>query len=510
MKCNAQYISGINPRLDILVYKAIAGIARLFTKTNDLPQATEKLIGLIIELVKADEGAIQILKPASKSTRCTLIRQDRGDSRFLDKQLDDFLTGYVLEHDRAFLENNLARLLDIPHLPRRYPDIRSMIGAPIKSSNETIGVVNLIRTNKSSHFSEDDLRVISALAAQIGDFMESAQIRRHLFDENARLQKDLENKYAPHGIIGSSIGLKKVYRVLEQVIPTSARVIILGESGTGKELIARCIHFAGPRREKPFVAVDCGALPANLLESELFGYVRGAFTGAIQNRQGLIEEADGGTLFLDEITNMGMETQAKLLRFIQEGEIRPIGSNQIKKVDIRIIVAASSELDPAHAPEGLRADLYYRLNVISLRLPPLRERSEDIPELAGSFLKRFAQKHGKALKQIAPETLQHLENYHWPGNIRELENVIECAVVMADYTIPTLLPEHLGTTLSACSGARQKDKNTDLTDIMAAYEKKILQATISAHQGNQAAAARALNISESGLRYKLKRLQCKN
>jgi len=310
---------------ELSVYKAATGIAQLLSNVSHLQAGVEQMIGKFLELVKADEGAIQLLKPASKSTRCTLIRQDTRSTNRLDKQLDDFLTGYVLELDRAFLENDLANLLAIKKLPLHYQEILSVIGAPIKSTTETIGVVNLIRADKSEVFTDDDLQMITRLAAQIGDFLESAKIRQNLFTENIRLQKNLENKYAIHGVTGTTEKFREVYRVLEQVIPTAARVMILGESGTGKELIARCIHYAGPRNEEPFVAIDCGALPPTLLESELFGYVRGAFTGAVRDRCGLIEEANGGTLFLDEITNMSMQTQAKLLRFIQEEEIRPVG-----------------------------------------------------------------------------------------------------------------------------------------------------------------------------------------
>jgi len=485
-------------------------IARLLSKSQGIDASIEAIMQEFIELVNADEGAIQLLKPASESTRCTLIRREDESHHLLDKELDSFLTGCVLKQNQSFLNNDLAELLGLKKIPKRYAPIRSILSAPIASRGKIIGVVNLIRNNSSDPFNHDELEIITSLADQIGDFFDAAELRENLFNQNLRLQKNLEEHYSVHGIIGASPKFKEVYHVLEQVIPTNARVVILGESGTGKELIARCIHYAGPRREQSFVAVDCGALPPNLLESELFGYVRGAFTGAIRDRRGLIEEAHNGTLFLDEITNMSPETQAKLLRFIQEEEIRPIGSNQLKKVDVRIIVAASSSLQEEISPDKIRTDLYYRLNVISVRVPPLRDRVEDIPDLARHFLKRFAQKHNKSLNKISPEAMQCLEQYAWPGNIRELENLIERAVVMADYEVETLETLHLSSELNSNDLSRKpkiKDDNGELTLKLNDFERKILYETLSEHKWNQTAAAKTLKISEAVMRYKIKKFK---
>jgi transcriptional regulator with PAS, ATPase and Fis domain len=403
-------------------------------------------------------------------------------------------------------------LLELKKIPQRYTQVHSVISAPILSKRQIIGVVNLIRTEKSHKFNENDLANITDLADQIGDFFEGAEIRIGLFNQNIRLQKNLENRYSVHGIIGKSPKFKEVYKVLEQVIPTNARVVIHGESGSGKELVARSIHYAGPRKDQAFVAVDCGALPPNLLESELFGYVRGAFTGAMKDRQGLIEEAHNGTLFLDEITNMSQETQAKLLRFIQEEEIRPIGSNQFKKVDVRIIVAASAHLNEEISPEKIRPDLYYRLNVISIKIPPLRDRIEDIPDLSRHFLKIFSKKHHKALSRISPKAMQCLERYTWPGNIRELENLIERAVVMADYEAKILETDDLSIELLRQPGELIQttlDGDGSLNHLLHEFESKLLLETLNKHHWNQTSAASELNISEAVMRYKIKRLNLK-
>lgn len=242
--------------------------------------------------------------------------------------------------------------------------------------------------------------------------------------------REFRNESDFTGILGHSVKMQRVFALLRQVMPTDVRLLISGESGTGKECIARAIHDRGPRQDGPFVAVDCGALPANLLESELFGYVKGAFTGADRDRKGLFEEAHSGTLFLDEIVNMPMELQAKLLRAIQESEIRPLGSSQVRKVNARIIAAASESVRDEMIAGKFRRDLFYRLNVVNINLPALRERKEDIPILAAHFLNTMNKKYGKHLTGFHADTMAHLEAYAWPGNIRELEHAMERAVVL--------------------------------------------------------------------------------
>jgi transcriptional regulator with GAF, ATPase, and Fis domain len=495
----------------LIVSQAVNRIALLLNRTAAFEKAIEKMISEFVDLVDADECSIQVLRPASETTRCTLIRNAKGH-RLLDKRLDHFMTGWVLKHKEALLTVDLTALLaEIGSAAERYAEVRSALAAPLRYGSDIIGAVNLIRT-RDELFTERDRQMISSLAQQIGEFIEGAALREQLFAENERLREDLDNRYLVHGIIGHSPAIKDVYTLLQQVIPTSARVVLLGESGTGKELVAKCIHHAGPRQDKPFIAVDCGALPANLLESELFGYVRGAFTGATRDRRGLIEEADKGTLFLDEITNMSIETQAKLLRVIQEEEIRPVGSNKLKKVDVRVIVAASTALAEEVAEGTFRSDLYYRLNVISIRVPSLRERLEDIPDLADLFVRRFAKKHMKTARKIAYDTLQLFARYSWPGNIRELENVIERAVVVMHIDETTLLPKHLPDELMFDGAAVNSMKiplQGDLPDIVASYEREILKRVLQQHNWNQTSAAQALNISEAVMRYKIKRLQIK-
>jgi DNA-binding NtrC family response regulator len=256
--------------------------------------------------------------------------------------------------------------------------------------------------------------------------------KKSLMLENIYLRQELQEKYGFHNIVGRSKKMQEVYRIIAKVAMTDSTVLISGSSGTGKELIARAIHFNSTRRDKQFIPVDCAALSENLLESELFGHIRGSFTGAITTKPGLFEVADGGTLFLDEVGNISLSIQAKLLRVLQQREFMPVGGTKMKKVDIRLIAATNKDLDKMITEGTFREDLYYRLNIVPIPLPVLSERQEDIPLLAAHFLKKYAQEMGKNIKGFTPEAIEKLLRYPWPGNVRELENVIERTVVLMD------------------------------------------------------------------------------
>lgn len=256
--------------------------------------------------------------------------------------------------------------------------------------------------------------------------------KKSLLLENIYLRQELQEKYGFHNIVGKSKKMQEIYRIIAKVAITDSTVLITGQSGTGKELIARAIHFNSPRREKQFVPVDCAVLSENLLESELFGHVRGSFTGAVTTKPGLFEVADGGTVFLDEVGNISLSIQAKLLRVLQEREFTPVGGTKAKKVDIRLIAATNKDLEKMIKEELFREDLYYRLNIVPIYLPALKERQDDIPLLAAHFLKKYAEEMGKTIKGFTPEAVEKLMRYPWPGNVRELENVIERTVVMIE------------------------------------------------------------------------------
>ena len=260
--------------------------------------------------------------------------------------------------------------------------------------------------------------------------------RRKLLQENVNLKNQVSARYSFENIIGSSQSMQNVYRLIARCAPTNSTVMLRGDSGTGKELIARAIHFNSLRKDQPFVTVDCASLSENLLESELFGHIKGSFTGAVTNKKGLLEVADGGTLFLDEIGNISMSTQAKLLRFIEEREFKAVGDTQSRSVNIRLITATNKDLETMVAEGSFRDDLYYRINIFPIEIPPLRKRRDDIPALAFHFLKQFNKDMGRELKEFSAGAMNLLMNHDWPGNVRELENVIHRAVILAsDKTI---------------------------------------------------------------------------
>ena len=265
--------------------------------------------------------------------------------------------------------------------------------------------------------------------------------RKSLLLENIYLRSELQEKYGFHNIVGKSKKMQEVYRTIVKVAPTDRTVMIYGQTGTGKELVARAIHYNSPRKDKPFVPVDCAVLAENLLESELFGHIRGSFTGAVTTKPGLFEVAEGGTVFLDEIGNISLSIQAKLLRVLQEREFTPVGGTTPKKVDIRIIAATNKDLEKMIKEETFREDLYYRLNIVPITLPGLKERQEDIPMLAMHFLNKYAEEMGKSIKGFTPAAMEKLVRYAWPGNVRELENIIERTIVMIEGEM--VQPEHL-------------------------------------------------------------------
>jgi transcriptional regulator with PAS, ATPase and Fis domain len=288
------------------------------------------------------------------------------------------------------------------------------------------------------------------------------------------------------------------------------RVLLEGQSGTGKELIARAIHSCSERKNGPFVAIDCGAIPANLLESELFGHVKGAFTGATVERKGLIEEANNGTLFMDEINNLPIEMQSKLMRVLQENEIRPVGSNKTRTVDVRIITAASKPLEQALRDDNFREDLYYRLYVYPISVPNLADRQEDIPLLANYFLNKFASQQHKKAELFHSDVLQFMKVHSWAGNIRELENFVERLVTLASpeskVLAATLIPENIRKKMTKSKPTEDYTASKSLAESVSEFEAKIIRETLIANDWNQSRAARALKISIQALRYKMSRL----
>jgi DNA-binding NtrC family response regulator len=335
----------------------------------------------------------------------------------------------------------------------------------------------------------------------------SAIARHRAEQEVIQLKRALKQRYNFENIVGKSDPMLRLFDLVAQVAPSRSTVLILGESGTGKELIAKALHANSPRRDKPFVPVNTGSMPTDLLESTLFGHEKGAFTSAMAAKKGLFEVANGGTLFLDEIGNMSMETQAKVLRVLQDRRFMHLGGVQEIQVDVRIIAATNVDLRQAVREGKFREDLFYRLNVISLELPPLRNRRDDIPLLAGHFLKYYAEENGVSTRTLAPEAMRVLLDYDWPGNVRELENIIERGVVLSAGPVigVDLLPGHL-TGRNFSSSLLEHRPDSSLFDIMEEIERRIIVDMLERCNWNQTEAAEQFKIPLSTLNQKIKRL----
>jgi DNA-binding NtrC family response regulator len=341
--------------------------------------------------------------------------------------------------------------------------------------------------------------------------VKNALEHRHLLEENQRLRNTLHERYSFHNIVGKSAGIQKVFDLISQTAPRRSTILIQGESGTGKELVAKAIHAYSDRANAPFIALNCGNIPSELLESELFGHVRGAFTGATSTKRGLFEAANGGTLFLDEVTTISLEIQSKLLRVIQEKEFRRLGGLENIKVDVRIIAASNSDLYAAVQQRTFRDDLYYRLNVIAIKIPPLRERPEDIPLLTEHFIKKYSEENRRNNFEVDPAAMKILMDYQWPGNVRELENVIERAVVLAPGSRVTsdLFPNNISMPPPEASFLFNQEP-ISLKEKVGRYEKKLILAALEKTNWNQKKAAQLLSINATTLSEKLKRLNIKN
>jgi len=342
--------------------------------------------------------------------------------------------------------------------------------------------------------------------------MNKALEKKRLEEENIILRRQLEKSYTLSDIVSANDKMQKVFDIARKVAQTKSTVLVQGETGTGKELVARAIHDLSPRREKAFVPVDCAALSESLLESELFGHIKGAFTGAVQDKEGLFELAHGGTVFLDEIGHISSEIQAKLLRVLQDGEIKRVGETSSRKVDIRLIAASNEDLEKAVKEHRFREDLYYRLNVVPIFIPPLRERNEDIPLLIEHFIKKYNLLEKKNLKSVSADALKVLMNYAWPGNIRELENLIHRAVVMEEgediklSDLPAALRRPDTAEMRTLYG-RSADFRKAKQNAVAAFEKRFFTEALLRNQGNMSRVAKEIGLDRRNLHRKLRVLK---
>ena len=490
---------------------ALYEVASTVGATLDLRRALYDVLGILAKRADMRRGIITLLAPDKDMVQVEVayglseeaIRRGRY-------RLGEGIIGRVMEsgepivvphisEEPKFLDRTKSRSRD------RSKDI-SFLCIPLKSGKKVIGTLSVDRIFKSQAQLDADLRfltIIATLIARTAVNLENLnREKERLRRENERLTQALADKYTISNIVGNSNKMKEVFYLIKQVSSSTATVLIRGESGTGKELAATAIYANSPRANAPFIKVNCSALPTSLVESELFGYVRGAFTGAVRDKPGRFELADGGTILLDEIGSIPLESQGKLLRVLQEREVERVGDIKSRKVDVRIIAATNRNLEQAMTEGEFREDLYYRLNVFPIFLPPLRERPTDILLLADHFIEKLAQKHQKDVRRLSTSAIDALASYHWPGNVRELENFIERAVLLstdgvihAHHLPPTLqTAEHTATTVS-----------TSLAEAVAKVEKDFIADALKSARGNVAEAARILKSTERIIRYKINR-----
>jgi Nif-specific regulatory protein len=381
----------------------------------------------------------------------------------------------------------------------------SFIAVPIALDRKAAGALAVDFPSTGHDLQEASLflSVVAAMMAQtVRAYRRIEDERTRLLTENKSLRSELEERYDLSNIVGTSGPMRQVYEQIAQVAQTSTTALIRGESGTGKELIAHAIHYNSPRAQKPFVKVSCAALPDTLIESELFGYERGAFTGAETRKRGRFELAHGGTLFPDEVGELNLPTQVKLLRVLQEGEFERLGGTETLKADVRLITATNRDLEAAMAERQFREDLYYRLNVFSIFVPPLRDRKPDIMLLADHFLLKYARQHNKRIRRIATPAIDMLMSYHWPGNVRELENTLERAVLTCDGQV--IHGHHLPPTLQTAEASGTVVQSS-LSDAVEQYEKDLILDALKSARGNRARAARLLGTTERIIGYKVRK-----
>jgi formate hydrogenlyase transcriptional activator len=400
-----------------------------------------------------NRSAITLYVPERDTLRI-FAQNDEYASEFFSvgRELDrrDSHAGWAFDHQRTLIRRNLEKESDsFTERLLAKQGVRSICVAPLIVAGKSIGTLNLA-SNRADEYSNGDGELLQEVANQVALAVENMKayeeiraLHAKLEKENVYLREEIRSEHNFREIVGDSAPLREVLEKAERVAPLDSTVLIYGETGTGKELIARAIHDCSYRKNHSLVKLNCSAISAGLVESELFGHMRGAFTGAVERHIGRFELADGGTLFLDEVSELPLETQVKLLRVLQEGEFEPVGSTKTIQVNVRIIAATNRNLQESVAAGRFRSDLFYRLNVFPLELPPLRDRRSDIPELANFFLQRFANKFGRKIQAPAKETMDLLMNYSWPGNIRELQNIIERAVVLATGPVLSVDPAFL-------------------------------------------------------------------
>ncbi|HEX8536987.1 MAG TPA: sigma 54-interacting transcriptional regulator [Cystobacter sp.] len=483
-------------------------VSQALAGAHDLRAALHRVLERIERYHGVVRGTVTLMDPDTQELYIEASIGLGAEGRDARYKLGEGITGRVVQSGKPVVVPEVSR--EPLFLHRAFGGRKggaqeySFICVPILLNRKPVGAFGVdLHYDKERDFTEET-RLFSVIASMIGQALAAHQLledeRRKLLEENTTLRQELRERYDFSNIIGTSGPMRQVYEQIHQVARTNTTVLIRGESGTGKELIAHALHYNSTRAKKPFIKVNCAALPETLIESELFGYEKGAFTGAQARKRGRFELAEGGTLFLDEIGEINLATQVKLLRVLQEREFERVGGTETIKTNVRLIAATNKDLETAISEKAFREDLYYRLNVFTLFIPPLRERKSDLLLLADHFVAKYAHEHGKNIRRISTPAIDMLVSYHWPGNVRELENIIERSVLVCDGN--AIHGHHLPPTLQTAE-ASETTTNTSLADAVQQFEKDLILDALKTTRGNRAKAARLLRTTERIVNYKV-------
>ncbi|RPH93241.1 GAF domain-containing protein [candidate division KSB1 bacterium] len=474
---------------------ALYEISQVLNSITDIDRLLERVMDIAIQTVDAERGFL-VLREDNEEGKLSVrtARNIAPESALSISDISHSIVQQVIDDQRGVLT------IDAQTDPRFagsesviFKQIRAVMSVPFILRGKLLGVIYLDSKTRRGGFTDDSLGFLKAFSNLGAIAIENARLMESLRDENYMLRTEVQRTYHFREIIGNSQRMLQVFEMLGKIINSDIAVLLEGESGTGKELVARALHYSGPRRDRPFIAQFCGNLSETLLESELFGHKRGAFTGAISDKKGLLEVANGGTFFLDEVADVPISIQSKLLRVLQDGEFRRVGDTETRKVDVKIVSATNKSLTREVEKGTFREDLYYRLNVIMIHMPPLRDRTGDIPLLVQYFLNKHAAKTSERLKKITPDAMKILEQYHWPGNVRELENAIERAIVLAedrDISPNELIIPRVAKPMGTAKTLKE-------------YERELVLKTLEEMKGNKTHTADALGVSLRWLHYKL-------
>ncbi|MBI4455977.1 MAG: sigma 54-interacting transcriptional regulator [Acidobacteria bacterium] len=485
-------------------------ISQTLSGTPRLKAALQRVLEILARHHGVIRSAVMLLSDQTGDLyieACSGLTADGQRARY---RVGEGITGRVVESGKPVVIPQVSREPMFLNRAGQRKDLHkrelTFICMPIVINRKPVGALGVDLNFRRDLDYEHALKFLGVVASMIAQAIKVNRLvdaeKQSLLDENIHLREELRERYDFSNIIGNSGPMRQVYEQVAQVAGTNTTILIRGESGTGKELIAHAIHYNSPRAKKALIKVSCAALPDSLIESELFGYEKGAFTGAQDRKKGRFEMAGGGTLFLDEVGDLNVSTQVKLLRVLQEREFERLGGTETIKVNVRLIAATNQDLEKAIAGGAFREDLYYRLNVFTIFVPPLRERKPDVMLLADHFLEKYSIEHGKRIKRISTPAIDMLMSYHWPGNVRELENTIERAVLVCDGNV--VHGHHLSPTLQTAE-ASGTVMSISLTEAVEAYEKDLILDALKTTRGNRAKGAKLLNTTERIINYKVKK-----